>query len=79
MVFYFTSKSGTVMYMGRDKYENEDLIKHSLPHDVWFHVDNLSSAQAPDAAATNRSTEYCCRTRVPLGGAEGAAKADGVR
>ena len=44
MVFYFTSKSGTVMYMGRDKYENEDLIKHSLPHDVWFHVDNLSSA-----------------------------------
>lgn len=29
---------------GLDKYENEDLIKHSLPHDVWFHVDALSSA-----------------------------------
>lgn len=29
---------------GRDKFENEDLIKFSLPHDIWFHVDNLSSA-----------------------------------
>lgn len=32
------------MYMGRDKYENEDLIKYGFPEDVWFHVDNLSSA-----------------------------------
>lgn len=30
--------------MGRDKYENEDLIKYGLPEDVWFHVDDLSSA-----------------------------------
>ncbi len=30
--------------MGRDKYENEELIKYGLPIDVWFHVDNLSSA-----------------------------------
>lgn len=22
----------------------QDLIKYGLPHDVWFHVDNLSSA-----------------------------------
>lgn len=29
---------------GRDKHENEDLIKHSLPIDIWFHVDKLSSA-----------------------------------
>ena len=26
------------------KYENEDLIKYGLPEDVWFHVDELSSA-----------------------------------
>ena len=32
------------MYMGRDKFENEDLIKYGLPEDVWFHVDKLSSA-----------------------------------
>ena len=31
-------------YMGKDKYENEDLIKYGLPEDVWFHVDDLSSA-----------------------------------
>ena len=30
--------------MGLDKYENESLIKHALPIDIWFHVDNLSSA-----------------------------------
>ena len=47
MVFYFTSNSKpetTVIYMGKDKYENEDLIKYSFPKDVWFHVDDLSSA-----------------------------------
>ena len=30
--------------MGKDKFENEDLIKWGLPHDLWFHVDGLSSA-----------------------------------
>jgi len=30
--------------MGKDKYENEDLIKYGWPEDVWFHVDDLSSA-----------------------------------
>jgi len=32
------------LYMGRDKIENEDLIKFGWPNDVWFHVSNLSSA-----------------------------------
>lgn len=50
MVFYFSprgheaGKDDFLIYMGRDKYENEDLIKYSLPHDIWFHVDDLSSA-----------------------------------
>ncbi|KAK9906336.1 hypothetical protein WJX75_000191 [Coccomyxa subellipsoidea] len=30
--------------MGKDKFENEDLIRYSIPLDVWFHVDDLSSA-----------------------------------
>lgn len=30
--------------MGRDKVENEDLIKYGTDRDVWFHVDKLSSA-----------------------------------
>ncbi|KAF8817067.1 cytoplasmic protein [Phlegmacium glaucopus] len=30
--------------MGRDKVENEELIKYAWPQDVWFHVDKLSSA-----------------------------------
>ncbi|KAJ1949187.1 Coiled-coil domain-containing protein 25, partial [Dispira parvispora] len=32
------------IYMGKDKYENEALIKHGWEEDVWFHVDKLSSA-----------------------------------
>jgi hypothetical protein len=45
MVFYFKSRCGEyTIYMGKDKFENEDLIKYGLPEDVWFHVDDLSSA-----------------------------------
>jgi NFACT protein RNA binding domain len=44
MVLFFTGSEEYVMYMGADKFENEDLIKYGLPEDVWFHVDKLSSA-----------------------------------
>ena len=45
MVYFFKSLCGTyTYYMGRDKFENEELIKYGLPEDVWFHVDDLSSA-----------------------------------
>lgn len=33
-----------MIYMGKDKYENEELLKFFFPEDIWFHVDNLSSA-----------------------------------
>lgn len=42
MVLYFTpigaesGKEDWKIYMGRDKFENEDLIKYGLPHDVWY-------------------------------------------
>ncbi|KAL4259740.1 CCDC25 family protein [Pleurotus pulmonarius] len=47
MVLFFTSNVANppvTLYMGRDKVENEDLIKYAWPQDVWFHVDKLSSA-----------------------------------
>ncbi|KAI9577757.1 coiled-coil domain-containing protein 25-like [Glossina fuscipes] len=48
MVFYFKSNvvdPPALLYMGKDKHENEELIKWGWPEDVWFHVgDNLSSA-----------------------------------
>ena len=44
MVFFFTASNGWTVYMGRDKYENEELLKYGWPEDVWFHVDDLSSA-----------------------------------
>lgn len=45
MVYYYTSRDGKyTIYMGKDKFENEHLIKYGLPEDCWFHVDDLSSA-----------------------------------
>ncbi|XP_046746766.1 coiled-coil domain-containing protein 25 isoform X1 [Diprion similis] len=47
MVFYFMSdvvQPPVTLFMGLDKYENEDLIKWGWPEDVWFHVDKHSSA-----------------------------------
>ncbi|KAJ1453983.1 hypothetical protein M885DRAFT_618474 [Pelagophyceae sp. CCMP2097] len=44
MVFYFESSEGVGLFMGKDKFENEALIAHGWPEDVWFHVDDLSSA-----------------------------------
>ncbi|XP_076242787.1 coiled-coil domain-containing protein 25 [Calliopsis andreniformis] len=47
MVYYFTSEvvqPPVTLFMGVDKYENEDLIKWGWPEDVWFHVDKYSSA-----------------------------------
>ncbi|KAJ5212704.1 coiled-coil domain-containing protein 25 [Penicillium cinerascens] len=50
MVYYFTSNvvsPSAFLYVGKDKFENEDLINFGLDSDVWvgfFHVDNLSSA-----------------------------------
>ena len=43
MVLYFTlpppyHSQGFRFYAGKDKYENEDLIKWGWPKDVWFHV-----------------------------------------
>ncbi len=44
MVYYFTTVNGLMVYMGKDKHENELLIKYGWPEDIWFHVDDLSSA-----------------------------------
>ncbi|KAK0201485.1 cytoplasmic protein [Desarmillaria ectypa] len=47
MVLFFTSSATNppaTIYMGKDKVENEELIKYAWPQDVWFHVDKLSSA-----------------------------------
>lgn len=49
MVFYFTSSEGLyvltvgiyklhighIIYMGKDKYENETLLKWGWPEDIW--------------------------------------------
>lgn len=37
MVYYFGLSGGLTAYMGKDKYENEELIAHGWPEDIWFH------------------------------------------
>lgn len=47
MVLYFKSnvvQPGAYIFMGKDKFENEELIKWGWPEDIWFHVSELSSA-----------------------------------
>ncbi|RXH72646.1 hypothetical protein DVH24_012330 [Malus domestica] len=47
MVFYFKARSDVgdfTIFMGLDKFENEELIKYGFPEDIWFHVDKMSSA-----------------------------------
>ena len=44
MVFTYIVTDGYQLYVGFDKYENEELIKYALPQDLWFHVDTESSA-----------------------------------
>ncbi|KAM3137145.1 hypothetical protein pb186bvf_010691 [Paramecium bursaria] len=44
MVYFFTSRDGHTIYVGKDKFENEELIKYGLPVDIWFHADEYSSA-----------------------------------
>lgn len=34
MVLYYISSEGYMIYMGADKYENEDLIKYGFPEDM---------------------------------------------
>ena len=75
MVFFYTlppkaHARGFRVYMGRDKYENELLLAHGWENDVWFHVDNLSSAHVylrlPEDGCTWRDIppvvmKYCCQ------------------
>lgn len=44
MVLYYKICHGITVYVGRDKNENEKLLQYGFPEDIWFHVDNLSSA-----------------------------------
>ena len=46
MPFYFkcATRPEYIIYMGEDKYENEELIKYGWREDIWFHVEGLSSA-----------------------------------
>ena len=41
MVYYFTSSDGHLIYMGKDKHENEDLIKYGWDEDVSFKYKNF--------------------------------------
>lgn len=43
-IFFKCSDPKYEVYMGKDKFENEELLKYGFPEDIWFHVDKYSSA-----------------------------------
>ncbi|KAI9888488.1 MAG: hypothetical protein M1814_006879 [Vezdaea aestivalis] len=60
MVLYFTSSvvsPAGFIYVGKDKVENEELIKYGLENDGAFHVDKLSSAHIYLRLAEEQSWE----------------------
>ena len=69
MVIFVPMPGGFTAYVGRDKHENEVLLKNGWPEDVWFHVAKLSSAHvylrlAPGAdwrAIPEAALEACCQ------------------
>lgn len=64
MVHFYTNSEGYVIYMGADKYENEDLIKYGLPEDLWFHVDDMSSAHVYLRLRKNQKLEDVSSTAI---------------
>lgn len=67
--------------MGKDKFENEFLIKYGLPEDVWFHVDDLSSAHVylrmkPDMTLDDLTEDLLldCASLVKANSIEGCKK-----
>eukprot|EP00049_Salpingoeca_infusionum_P018236 m.356353 g.356353 ORF g.356353 m.356353 type:complete len:212 (+) comp17517_c0_seq1:213-848(+) len=71
------------LYMGKDKFENEELIQYGWPEDVWFHVDKLSSAHVyvrmPEGEAWTDMPEQliidCCQL-VKANSIEGCKKSN---
>ncbi|QQK46433.1 Coiled-coil domain-containing protein 25 [Penicillium digitatum] len=60
MVFYFTSTvvdPSAFIYVGKDKYENEDLIKYGLDNDVWVGEtwDNIAQPLLEDCAQLTKA------------------------
>ena len=83
MVLFFMSSQGYVIYMGRDKHENEDLIAYGITEDLWFHVENMSSAHVYLRLRKNQTLEdvpsdlvYECAALVKANSIEGCKKSE---
>lgn len=82
MVYYFTIPEDYLIYMGKDKYENEDLIKYAWKEDIWFHVNDLSSAhvylrlKSPEERIEDvpKDVIYKCATLTKANSIEGCKK-----
>eukprot|EP00397_Hematodinium_sp_SG-2012_P039581 GEMP01043234.1.p1 GENE.GEMP01043234.1~~GEMP01043234.1.p1 ORF type:complete len:247 (+),score=55.01 GEMP01043234.1:128-868(+) len=44
VLFFQCTDRRFLVYMGRDKHENEKLLANGFPEDLWFHADKYSSA-----------------------------------
>ena len=90
MVFTYSatphSSLSPLIYVGKDKYENDELLKVASPTDLWFHADRYSSAHVylhlPSSASTSlhSSVPECwlteCSQLVREGSREGSQHKD---
>ena len=62
--FSMTADPKFVIYMGKDKFENEELIRWSFPEDIWLApcASNIRSLTAVGAG----STSMTCRLRTSI-------------
>jgi len=82
MVFFYTPREdGYVIYVGRDKHENEELLKYGWNKDVWFHVDKVRAAVFSGCCDCRMSIAVCrlpyAACRMPNAGGKARAEEEG--
>lgn len=78
MVRLFRSPSHPTfpIFIGKDKHENEILLQNAHPNDVWFHVDDLSSAHVYVRIPLDSVWRAFLKKKFPL--SEGVPPAGGI-
>ncbi|KAK9854077.1 Protein of unknown function DUF814 [Penicillium brevicompactum] len=69
MVYYFTSNvvsPSAFIYVGKDKFENEDLIQFGLDNDVWYATCDFQFDLATNLPAQQGLSSFRLATPMPL-------------
>jgi hypothetical protein len=71
MVFYYyprgyeEGRDDYLIYMGRDKHENEDLIRYGLPVDVWWVPSQVGATALAAGGPSERAAQQAAMAAMP--------------